>query len=283
LPLFDAPFVAVGLVALARRWRRRSSQWLLGWLILFPVPASLTFPEVPHEIRAAPAYPLLDVIAALGLALTLGYLWRLAARIPSRTTPWRALRAAPFVCAALLAANAGVGLMWLFAIAPGRYGESDWRLRRGLGEALAYFRQAPPPDTIWIPSTTATFFPVLYFAGTRVPPEAAQRGDVPRFLAEAPPRGTPPPHAAWISAQQSAPDVDGWSLRRLVLHPDGSMLWAVYTGADLPPGDPLVVRQRMDGGTPVDAIVLSVVVLAAALVVCRGAAGRTMPVGRGQR
>jgi 4-amino-4-deoxy-L-arabinose transferase-like glycosyltransferase len=269
LPLFDAPFVAIGVAALARRWRRPEARWVLGWLLLFPVPGSLTFPEVPHEIRAATGFPVLDLIAALGIVVGLRWLARHAAAHPQ----WaRTGRAAPYFLAAALAVNVGVGLVWYFAIAPREARNMDGKFRRGMDEALAYFRAVPRPDVVWIPQTTGTFFSVLYLVHSGTPPAAQLAADVPRFEHIAPPPAVPPPRSAWVTQETRVPAGSAWQLRRLVLHPNGSVLWAVYTSADLPPGEPLVVQERVDGATPVDAVVLSAVVLAAALVVCRSAA-----------
>jgi 4-amino-4-deoxy-L-arabinose transferase-like glycosyltransferase len=65
-PLFYAPLLLVGLVALARRRREPASRLLLWWLFTWPIPASLTI-DAPHAIRAICALPALELTAALGL------------------------------------------------------------------------------------------------------------------------------------------------------------------------------------------------------------------------
>ncbi len=65
-PLFYAPLLLVGLVALARRRREPASRLLLWWLFTWPIPASMTL-DAPHAIRSICALPALEIAAALGL------------------------------------------------------------------------------------------------------------------------------------------------------------------------------------------------------------------------
>src|SRR5207253_66048 len=80
--------------------------------------------------------------------------------------------------------------------------------------------------------------------------------------------------------QPEGEEVDGWRLRRLVLHPTGQPLWAVYGSPDTPPGNPLVVQLRGAAAGIFDVAVLNLVVLLAALAVFRrtdSMAGGTAP------
>jgi 4-amino-4-deoxy-L-arabinose transferase-like glycosyltransferase len=65
-PLFYAPLLLAGAVALVRRRREPASRLLLWWLATWPLPASLAV-EAPHAIRAITALPALELAAALGL------------------------------------------------------------------------------------------------------------------------------------------------------------------------------------------------------------------------
>ena len=66
LYLFELPFIIMALYILIRGFRKKSSQLLLIWLILYPVAASLTASDIPHAIRGNVALPAISIISALG-------------------------------------------------------------------------------------------------------------------------------------------------------------------------------------------------------------------------
>src|SRR5262249_58763545 len=70
-PLFLAPLLLAGAVALVRRRREPASRLLLWWLAIWPIPASLAV-EAPHAIRAIAALPALELTAGLGLVTLAG-------------------------------------------------------------------------------------------------------------------------------------------------------------------------------------------------------------------
>jgi len=75
--LAQAPLVVFGLLGLIRR-RRPVDVFLLLWLALFPVSASLTAEGVPHALRAIVGLPAWPVLTGIGTAV----LFRLVAGLP---------------------------------------------------------------------------------------------------------------------------------------------------------------------------------------------------------
>jgi 4-amino-4-deoxy-L-arabinose transferase-like glycosyltransferase len=63
-----APLIVIGLVDRLRSWRDERSRFLLAWLLLWSVPASLTT-EAPHLARGVTNFPVLEILAAIGLAV----------------------------------------------------------------------------------------------------------------------------------------------------------------------------------------------------------------------
>jgi 4-amino-4-deoxy-L-arabinose transferase-like glycosyltransferase len=80
-PLFYAPLLLAGAIQLLRRRREPASRLLLWWLLIWPIPASMTV-DAPHAIRSIVALPALEIAAALG------FVWLAA---PERDRRWRAL------------------------------------------------------------------------------------------------------------------------------------------------------------------------------------------------
>jgi 4-amino-4-deoxy-L-arabinose transferase-like glycosyltransferase len=120
-PLFYAPLLAAGLAVLVRRRREPASRWLLAWLALWPVPASLTV-EAPHAIRAIPALPALELAAALGLAALVAPLRAAAAPHAGRAGAARR-RLALGATAALAALALAETAAWV------RYYHGEYRVR----------------------------------------------------------------------------------------------------------------------------------------------------------
>jgi 4-amino-4-deoxy-L-arabinose transferase-like glycosyltransferase len=64
--LFMAPLLAVGLVELFRERRLPRNRFLIWWLLVWPIPASLTLFS-PHGTRGMTNFPILEIISAIGL------------------------------------------------------------------------------------------------------------------------------------------------------------------------------------------------------------------------
>lgn len=80
LYLFEAFFVALGLVYIWRKWRFWSVI-LMGWLFISLIPASLTV-AIPHGLRILPGLPVWLIIVALGI-------WQFLKWDYIRTSLWR--------------------------------------------------------------------------------------------------------------------------------------------------------------------------------------------------
>ncbi|MCX7920375.1 MAG: glycosyltransferase family 39 protein, partial [bacterium] len=63
LYLFEIPFLLYGIYILFRQ-RTKFEQLLIWWVVLFPVPASLTYEGIPHALRTICAIPVFSIITA---------------------------------------------------------------------------------------------------------------------------------------------------------------------------------------------------------------------------
>jgi 4-amino-4-deoxy-L-arabinose transferase-like glycosyltransferase len=172
-PLFYAPLLLAGLVALARSWREPRSRFLLWWLVVWPVPASLTI-EAPHAIRAIPALPALELAAALGL-------FALATPRARGARAWRLL--APGAAGAIALAGA-LETAAFVRFYHGRYREASapaWQA--GVGAALREVARRRPdhPRTFLSTSVFGIHAFVLFFGDLdpeRLDPEQDPRAQL---------------------------------------------------------------------------------------------------------
>ncbi|MDH4207617.1 MAG: hypothetical protein OEV76_01950, partial [Anaerolineae bacterium] len=68
-PAFDLitlAFFLVGLLIGLRRWRNLPYLFCLVWFLIMQIPAILTYPELPHSLRAIGALPIAYIFPALG-------------------------------------------------------------------------------------------------------------------------------------------------------------------------------------------------------------------------
>ncbi len=70
------PFFLSGLIVSLKRWKK-FDQWLLAWILLAPVPASLTLAEIPHSYRTLYLLPVISIYIAFGLATS----WNLISKL----------------------------------------------------------------------------------------------------------------------------------------------------------------------------------------------------------
>ena len=126
----EAIAAAIGLLALILGLRRWTFALLLWWLVVAPVPASLTASGIPHGIRTIDLLPLPQLLAALGI-LTLitierrGWAWiadrrsRPPIELSRRPGRRRILPAVTVVLmTASLSADAARHLTWYFKVFP---------------------------------------------------------------------------------------------------------------------------------------------------------------------
>mgnify|MGYP001151623016 CR=1 FL=1 len=67
LYLFQLPLILIGLFYCIKTSRKPSSQFLIIWLITFPIPVSFTTFDIPHPLRTINALPLFSILTALGI------------------------------------------------------------------------------------------------------------------------------------------------------------------------------------------------------------------------
>lgn len=71
--LLIAPFLIIGLLTLWDHRRKKTAQLFLLWLVVALVPSSLTITP-QHTVRFSPAFPVIELIAAIGLLRLFGKL-----------------------------------------------------------------------------------------------------------------------------------------------------------------------------------------------------------------
>jgi len=64
-PLWTLPFLVLGLFRLFGNKEKRVTIFLLGWMLIAPIPAALTW-EVPTSVRTAVMLPVLEILCAIG-------------------------------------------------------------------------------------------------------------------------------------------------------------------------------------------------------------------------
>ncbi len=170
LYLFEAPFLIIGLIRLARR-RTQTDLLLLGWFLLFPVGASLTHEGVPHALRSIVALPMLQLITAMGIHTVLK--WLNPPEQPDQSdrpvVPHvKRVARTVLLCLVIVACIAVLLFVFnLFVLYP-IYSAPDWQY--GVKEALEYTRHhSPPPVQIYL-SGYITFAPYLVLFYEKIQP-----------------------------------------------------------------------------------------------------------------
>jgi len=165
-PLVAAPLLLIGLAVLVwkalrgvDRVARDGARFLLGAIVLYPVPGSLTVPN-PHVLRAAHVLPLAVVVAAVGVVA----LADLASR-PSRVR----LKLTPVVAGLVILALAASASLELGRAYTDYFGPYRDRVAEpfhtGVGEALAYVdRNEADVEAIWLPGRmNSVYIYVLFY------------------------------------------------------------------------------------------------------------------------
>jgi 4-amino-4-deoxy-L-arabinose transferase-like glycosyltransferase len=83
--LFTLLFFVVGAAVCIRRWTQVQYLFLLSWFCAMLLPAILTYPELPHFLRAIGALPVAYVFPALGVERA--WHWAPARRFPRKLRP----------------------------------------------------------------------------------------------------------------------------------------------------------------------------------------------------
>jgi len=86
-PAFDVitlVFFVFGFLLSLRRWRKTPYLFCIVWFLVMQMPAILTYPELPHSLRAIGALPIAYVFPALGLEASWEWLQARAVSLPAR-------------------------------------------------------------------------------------------------------------------------------------------------------------------------------------------------------
>jgi hypothetical protein len=237
-PLFYAPLLLVGLVALVRRRREPESRLLLWWLFSWPIPASMTI-DAPHAIRSIVALPALEIAAALGF-VTLAAPLAVAGR--------RRVLARAAAAALAVAALAETTAFLRFYHGRYRVGSAlAWQA--GVGPAIEEIarRRREHPRTFLSTSVFGLHAFVLFF-GDLDPAALDPRQDPTRQLEENGYRIARPDEAVRARARDlwlvSAPErrLAPWRELASFPYPDGSpnlyvVEWPARAGAEAPGAD----------------------------------------------
>jgi len=86
-PAFDLitlGFFVIGFLLSLRRWRKMPYLFCIVWFLAMQMPAILTYPELPHSLRAIGALPIAYVFPALGLEASWEWFRARAVSLPAR-------------------------------------------------------------------------------------------------------------------------------------------------------------------------------------------------------
>ncbi|MCJ7621648.1 MAG: glycosyltransferase family 39 protein, partial [Anaerolineae bacterium] len=87
-PAFDLitlGFFVIGFLLSLRRWRKTPYLFCIVWFLLMQMPAILTYPELPHSLRAIGALPIAYIFPALGLVASWEWLRDRAVSLQARS------------------------------------------------------------------------------------------------------------------------------------------------------------------------------------------------------
>jgi hypothetical protein len=214
---FVAPLLLAGLVALFRSRPDPRSRFLLAWMLLWPIPASLTV-DSPHATRAFVAFPILEIVAALGLAA----LARAAG--PARPARLRVAAAGLLVAVGIQGSHdVSRHLHDYFRRYPVYAAESwDFGVREAFAEAARLRR--PDEEILVSPGVFNSYLNILFFAdaGNSSPPGNRNPAAVP----------LPPGYrVAWTEELNPRPERALWIVKAREAHP------SMKTVAEIPMPD----------------------------------------------
>ena len=228
VPLVFAPFFYIGIMYLVRYIHHPESQLTLGWLLLFPLASSLTQPEVPHEVRAGPGHPVIELVAAIGLGWTFqGSVHAIRTRISIARRKMLTI-INTFFMTTIIALNVTLGMHSLFFENQVNRSDQEFKFRRGISDAIIALDKWPKIKEIFVPKTYSTFFKILYLTHAKIEPLRNLTGDIPIIHANFPPLDYEFTEAWWIAELDRGATVGNWGRQILIMHPSGLPLWSVY-------------------------------------------------------
>jgi len=222
------PFFYIGIINLMRYSFLPQSRLTLGWLLLFPLASSLTQPEVPHEIRAGPGHPVIEIVAAIGFGCVFKWIGR-SIRTWTMISKLKILRPVSILVVTVgITANVIFGIHSLFFENQQNMSDQQFKFRRGISDAIMALDKWPMTKEIYI-ANYGTFFKILYLTHAKIEPEINLSGDIPIIHANIPPLEYEGSKAWWIAEADRGTSVGNWGRQMLIIHPSGVPLWSVYS------------------------------------------------------
>jgi len=172
--LFAAPLLLYGLWLVVKNLHRPFNRLLFGWLLIFPVAASLTDEGIPHALRSIVALPVPQIICALGAS-------RLIQSIQARrdmSTPGIPTRSTSRILTVLIIVVIVLSIALfafnLFVFYP-RYSAINWQY--GVKQSLEYLNtKSAEPEKVYFSGYIA-YAPYLVMCYEKIPPaEIKQEG-----------------------------------------------------------------------------------------------------------
>lgn len=157
LHLILAPFILLGFLLIVKKRESTTSQLLLAWLFLALIPSSLTTNPL-LEVRIATVFPVLELIAALGL-------WHIFQTVPKKWLPLSSL------VATILLTSAAVRLFIFYTeIAP--HTAVDNSSYHKLAKAI--FTYQSQADSVLTQSSSSSPY-IWYLLENKISPELTQK------------------------------------------------------------------------------------------------------------
>lgn len=164
-PWVSAPFLLTGIATLswtalrgARSSAKKGAVFLLGAILLYPIPGSITVPS-PHVLRAAHVIPIGAMVAGVGAVAIADLVSRYRV-----ARPRLAFAAAGLAFVVVLSVSVELAGNYRFYFGAYR-DEVAEQFHSGAGEALAYVDQHDPEvDEIWLPGDmNSVYIYVLFY------------------------------------------------------------------------------------------------------------------------
>jgi len=229
----EGALLAVGIATALRR-RAAVDGWLVGWLLLGPLPDSITSDRVPNALRSLVTLPAPELLAGAGAAVVVAWAASIRLRHPV---------AAAAIVALPLAAFVGEGARFAYRYTTSYPAAAAPFFNAGYAEGiLALEAESPPEATLLVARpedhrverfALNPYLHSLILFHTRRPPAAWQGGgglgrfDVVRIPESGRIGAAVLPPAAWmlLPADRAAPE----SVRRWIPGPDGRPLLAIIS------------------------------------------------------
>lgn len=169
--LFSAPLLIYGLWLLLRRWRP-FDRLLLGWFLIFPLPASLTAEGIPHALRSIVALPVPQIICALALGNLISSFQKKYSSISLSPLHRLAMRMFVYLLIIIISISVMVFAFNLFVFYP-YYSAQNWQY--GVKQSLEYFHQKNiSPQKVYL-SGYITYAPYFVLFYDKIPPSLLKK------------------------------------------------------------------------------------------------------------